>query len=930
MSSTTSMSRVLQDSTLYLVGNVAVRAIGFLAIPFYSRFLSPAQYGLIELVELSTQTIAIAFGLQTIGVALSRLYHDQPNAERERAVVSTSLIGTAALSLFVTIIAVALSTPLSQLVFHTSEWATLLQASFIAMFFSSSMEVVLVYERIRNNARFFLIYTLITLVLTLSLNILFIGVMGFGVWGFVSSKLIVTTSATIYLAFRMRRDVGWHWEWPFIPGLVRFGAPLVLSTLSYFAIHFSDRFFLSAAVSLADLGRYALAYKFAILVSALVGDSFNKSWSVTLYRYLDRNDWRDQFARVASYLTFILFATGLAIALFSPELLRIMVPPDYLPPPMLLPILIASYLAREIGDFFRSLLLINKRSGMVGKIAAAGAILNLAANALLIPKFGIYGAAASTLATWVAYMVACWAIANAEHKLPVNPLNYLRIALVCAVVYILGAQTRGSGYVVQVLLDGLWVLVFSALAIRLFLSPQERQGALAMVGNLFLHLFETALGPATLPHAQRRVLLIAFHYPPRNEIGAARPHRFARHLRRSGTPVTVVTIPEPPDAPNGQSDDEPFLLRVPEPPQPRQHRTRIATWSIRGTAAALGVFERIILPYDDRAWWFPHAYEAARRLAGPGTVLLSTHPPTVTHAVALAVKNQRGTPWIADFRDPLWGNPYRTANRASLMDPLLERLIIENADAVIANTEASAALLRTRYPAHGAKVQVIWNGFEAEDVLAPTPPPTRTRRIIAHVGTLYGNRTALPFIASLDRLIAQNAVDPATIAFRQVGRADPSCLNTSAPAMERLIDLGCCEMNNRNIPAKDARLEMLDAQWLLLLDMNLVNPGLQVPAKLYEYVRTGRPILALTVPGSSTEYVLTLAGVTHRCVDLNLEAEAFDAAVLDFLAVPTTVTTPSAAFLDAFEASGQVRHLNAIIDQVCQPHDTGAQAPPPA
>ena len=59
----TSLRHALQHSTPCLLGNVASRAVAFLAIPFYSRFLSPAQYGLLELVELSTQTTAIAFGL---------------------------------------------------------------------------------------------------------------------------------------------------------------------------------------------------------------------------------------------------------------------------------------------------------------------------------------------------------------------------------------------------------------------------------------------------------------------------------------------------------------------------------------------------------------------------------------------------------------------------------------------------------------------------------------------------------------------------------------------------------------------------------------------------------------------------------------------------------------------------------------------------
>ena len=243
-----SLQRVFQHSALYAFGNVAGRAVGFLAIPFYSRFLSPAQYGLIELIELSTQTVAIAFGLQAIGTALARLYHDQASPEAERSVASTALIATAMLSGGVTVASLAASGAISRAVFGTDAWATLLQAAFLAMFFASTGEVVLVYERMRGHARFYLAYSLVTQRLKLLLNILFIGGLGAGVWGFVSSKLVTSVGGAGFLAWRLRRDVGWHWRGALVPEFVRFGAPLILSGLSYFAIHLSDRFFITSAV----------------------------------------------------------------------------------------------------------------------------------------------------------------------------------------------------------------------------------------------------------------------------------------------------------------------------------------------------------------------------------------------------------------------------------------------------------------------------------------------------------------------------------------------------------------------------------------------------------------------------------------------------------------------------------------------------------
>lgn len=472
---------MLQDSSLYLIGNVASLAAGFLALPFYSRFLDPAQYGVIELVELSTQTVALAFGFQAIGAALSRLFHDQRSPEAERAVVSTALIATAVVSAAVTGAALAWARPLSVLVFNSADWTGLLRAAFVAMFFGNMAEVALVHERIRDRARFFLMYSLAGLVLGLSLNVLFIGVLGAGVWGFVASKLVVTVLGCAVLFIRVRRDVGWHCRWAFVPGLVRIGAPLVVSALAYFAVHYSDRFFLSHAVPLAEIGRYALAYRFAFLVSAVVGDSFVKSWDVTLFRYTDAPGWREDFARVAAYFTFVVFLAGIGVALLGPEVLRIMVPPDFLPPPWILPILVLAYLVREIGDFFRSLLLINKRAVLMGKIATGTAVVNLVANALLIPRQGVYGAACATLVTWTLYMAVCWVVAHREHRLPVSVWAFARLGTVLAATYAAAQATRVPWLVLQVGLDLVWSLVFAAAAFAVFFNAGERAGAARVV-----------------------------------------------------------------------------------------------------------------------------------------------------------------------------------------------------------------------------------------------------------------------------------------------------------------------------------------------------------------------------------------------------------------------------------------------------------------
>jgi len=454
--------------------------------------------------------------------------------------------------------------------------------------------------------------------------------------------------------------------------------------------------------------------------------------------------------------------------------------------------------------------------------------------------------------------------------------------------------------------------ILGALAL-LALGLRTGQETAAHAGRKLAALAWRARLPAGPPQA---VVLVAYYFPPHNTIGAARPHRFARYLRRRGADVAVVCSSEMLSRVSDMLNLEEAAAQAPSPervPGPA------ATPTARRISTLLNHIQRMLLPYDDRISWLPHAYVAAARAMTAESVLVSTHPPVVAHLAALVIKMRCGRPWVADFRDPLWGNPSRTARRASWIDPVIEGLIVGAADAVIANTDAAAAVLRLRYPSFAAKVHVIWNGIDPEDAIVPLPKAATGRCTVSHVGTLYGARTPMPFLQSLQRLAAAGTLPPSSMQFRQIGHCDPGSFDPDHPALAALSSAGCLFRSSRHMPQADARQEMLQADVLLLLDINDTNPGLQVPAKTFEYVQTGRPILALTVPGSPTARVLAIAGVPHLCMDLNTAPEAFDAQVLAFLSTRHEPARASTQFEREFGADAQVGALVSILAAVSSP-----------
>lgn len=471
-------ARLLKDSSLYTAGNIANRAVGFLMIPVYTFFLTPGDYGLIELTDLFLIVTATVIGIGAIGDAMVRTYYDHNDVDEQVAVVSTALLLTVAGSGAVAVAAWSLAEPLSLLLFQEAGYAWFIRVAFAAMVFANFIEVVLVYQRVRGRALLFVGYSLIQLSLTLGLNIYFIAFAGFGVWGFLISKLIATAAGSVFWLWRLRREIPWRWHATAARAMAKFGAPLIPAGLAFFTIHFSSQFFLNYAAGLADVGIYALAYKFGVLVTFLVGEPFARVWDVRLYAYTAEPRWREQFMRVFLYLAFSLISVGLAVALTVDEIVAVIAEPSFHPAAVLVPMIACAFVFREVGDFFRASIYIDKKSALVGKIALACAAINVALNYVLIGRYGVQGAAASLFLTWAAYLALCWTFAARAHRFSVPWRPLLVMASSASAVYVASASIPVDSWSGQALTDA---ALIGAFVVATFFAcfPRRERHALA-------------------------------------------------------------------------------------------------------------------------------------------------------------------------------------------------------------------------------------------------------------------------------------------------------------------------------------------------------------------------------------------------------------------------------------------------------------------
>jgi glycosyltransferase involved in cell wall biosynthesis len=242
-------------------------------------------------------------------------------------------------------------------------------------------------------------------------------------------------------------------------------------------------------------------------------------------------------------------------------------------------------------------------------------------------------------------------------------------------------------------------------------------------------------------------------------------------------------------------------------------------------------------------------------------VIWSTYPIATAHVIASRLHRMTKLPWIADFRDSMTEEGFPEDPTRWRAYRKIEKFAVEHAHTSVFTTEGTRALYHGRYPeVTPDHWTVIANGFDegnfidAEQVIVR--PSTARPTTLIHAGTLYpSERNPQQFFEAIHSLKSSGAISAKDL--RIVLRAT-TCDDEYRPILRRLSieDIVALEPP---LPYRNALAEMLSADGLLLFQASNCNH--QVPAKLYEYFRAGRPILALTDPIGDTAKELRSLGV---------------------------------------------------------------------
>ena len=401
------------------------------------------------------------------------------------------------------------------------------------------------------------------------------------------------------------------------------------------------------------------------------------------------------------------------------------------------------------------------------------------------------------------------------------------------------------------------------------------------------------------------LLFVSYYYPPSSAVGGLRIDRFARFLRQTGYGVRVLAA-----HPDTHSPDTDLVRFIP----PKDYSPSLGDKVEILTAR---VIHKALDSYPDHLEWVPPARSAALNWLHQeaAQVVLSSFPPIANHLVALELKKRLNLRWIADFRDPLLNSPFRKGHRRHF-DAWAEQRVFAQADAILTVTDALAEEWKARYPAAASRIHVIWNGYDPEEPFGPAPRPLdRTHHLMIHAGDLYGERHPGRLLQSLERLFASGRLIPDHLRLRLIGPIEnPKFL--ALPAFQNLLQSGVIETNGQRVPREQALRATAEADQVLLLDLNSEGVGHTVPAKLFDYVRAGHPMLVYTYRNSAVDGIIQKAGIPYRAVYPDDSDETADGKVLEFYQLPVHPSPPSTWFEEHFNGRRQVETLAALVNEL--------------
>jgi O-antigen/teichoic acid export membrane protein len=431
-----------RKSGVYLVGQVLSKVVGFVMIPVYTHYISPTNYGAMEMIEILASCLAVIVAIN-FGESMARFYYAQKDQNERNMVVSTAYIGMAVLGIPIVLISLLFTPILGNIISDDPIYHYILKIAFISIWFAVICDIGFSYLRMIYKAKLFVTVVLSQLFIALFLNIYLVVFLKMDILGIFYSTLISQGLAGTVLAVGILRNTRLNFSIKYFLEFIKYGLPIVPSRIAMMLGFVSNRFFLRWAnaadptYALAQVGLYSLGNKFGVVVNRFVTAPFNSYWNPRRMEMIlsEEPEARRTVARVCTYATLGTVYAALFISAGIESVIEIVADPSYHDAYLVVPFVTLAYIALSLETHFVTGIHYSKQTKWLTYIGILGLGIVLLWNYIFVPRFGLIGAATSNLAGFVVRLLFIYRVSQRLYRIPYELGRIGLILLISFIVY---------------------------------------------------------------------------------------------------------------------------------------------------------------------------------------------------------------------------------------------------------------------------------------------------------------------------------------------------------------------------------------------------------------------------------------------------------------------------------------------------------------
>jgi O-antigen/teichoic acid export membrane protein len=408
----------VKNSLIYGLGNISAKLVGFVLIPLYTKNFSTTEYGILGVVEITTQIFVVLFGISLYS-AFFRWYWDKNHIRDQKSIFFTILVSIGIVSFMMIAGLWFVSENLANFLLEDVKYTYLIRLMLITAGLEALVVIPATLMRLQEKSLLYSVANLIKLIFSLTLTVYFIAFLGKKVEGIYEAQIIGNIVYLLFLLQFIIKNITFRFDLSILKKMLVFSLPLVVSALSGLILNITDRYTLRFLTNMSEVGIYTLGFKVANIIKVFIVNSVMLAVSPLIFKMMDEPNNRRFYSKILTYTTYIVLPVVLAVSIFGKEAIKILSQKtDYWDAYKIIPILCFAILFGMLKDIAMTGLHLMKKTKTIAAVVFTMMSFNVLLCVVLVYSWQSYGASMAILITQILYFITILRFAQKQYHIP--------------------------------------------------------------------------------------------------------------------------------------------------------------------------------------------------------------------------------------------------------------------------------------------------------------------------------------------------------------------------------------------------------------------------------------------------------------------------------------------------------------------------------